>query len=371
MSTNGSKAWQQSHLVPKIKPLYIWLIAGAVFIGFFFYLFHPILAPFVVAVIVAYALHPAVCFFERKGLGRTTATAILVLSVLILLATFLFFTLPFLKAELQVLAHKLPTYIENFLAYITPVLQKFMHTFQGKWQQEIQSTLTEHLSNILAWFFSFISGLFTNALALANLASLVLLTPLLVFYILRDWNKILEFCHQLIPTKVKASVVSLGENINTTLSSYFRGQASVCLVLIVYFLIGLNSMHLDFAFSLAVLSGSLAFIPYIGFLIGVAAALSVAIAQFGFTLPVLIISGIYLAGHLLESFYLTPKLIGGNVGLHPVWVIFSLLGGGYVVGFTGLLLAVPLAAVFGVLCRFALTRYRETLKASLPQSRKT
>jgi len=319
--------------------------------------------PFGVALIFAYALDPAVSFFERKGLGRTAATSVMVLSIMMLIVTLLFFTIPFLKKELHSLAVTLPDYLKTFIESATPKIQTWISSFQGNIQEEIQKTVTENLSKMLKWVFTFLAGLFTNTLALANLVSLVLLTPLLIFYLLRDWPKILNYIHGLVPHTMKPSSLKLGDEINATLSGYFRGQASVCVILAFYYTLALSLMGLEFAFTVGLLSGLLAFIPYVGFFIGFVAAVGITLAQFSGFDYLFIVLAIYGTGQVVESFYLTPKLIGGRIGLHPVWVIFSLLAGGFLMGFTGLLLAVPLSATLAVLLRFAMNDYRQRLEA--------
>lgn len=256
-------------------------------VGAFFYLFHPIMVPFIVALIFAYALDPAVTFFERKGLGRTAATSLMVLSVLIFIVTLLFFTIPFLKSELTSLAVTLPPYLTSLLEGIMPKIQEWISGFQGDFQTEIQNTLTENFSKMLGWSVTFIAGLFTNTLALANLVSLVVLTPLLIFYLLRDWPKILIYLQGLVPPHLRKSSTQLASDINTTLSGYFRGQASVCLILAVYYVLTLSMIGMNYAFTVGLLGGLLAFIPYLGFFIGFIAALSISLAQFATLDPAL------------------------------------------------------------------------------------
>jgi predicted PurR-regulated permease PerM len=345
------------------KKVRLWLLGGGIILAVFFYYLYPIMMPFGVALIFAYALDPAVSFFERKGLGRTAATSVMVLSVVVLIATLLFFTIPFLKNELRSLAVTLPDYLKAFIDGVTPKIQTWISKFKGNIQEEIQNTVTENLSKMLKWVFTFLAGLFTNTLALANLVSLVLLTPLLIFYLLRDWPKILDYIHGLVPHTMKSSSLKLGDEINATLSGYFRGQASVCLILAFYYTVALSFMGLEFAFTVGLVSGLLAFIPYVGFFIGFVAAVGITLAQFSGFDHLVIVLAIYGVGQLVESFYLTPKLIGGRIGLHPVWVIFALLAGGFIMGFTGLLLAVPVSAILAVLLRFAMNNYRQRLEA--------
>lgn len=362
--TSKTKAVSAVQLADDVnKKVRLWLLGGGISLAIFFYYLYPIMMPFGVALIFAYALDPAVSFFERKGLGRTAATSVMVLSVVILIATLLFFTIPFLKNELRSLPVTLPGYLKTFIEGATPKIQTWISSFKGDIQAEIQNTVTENLSKMLKWVFTFLAGLFTNTLALANLVSLVLLTPLLIFYLLRDWPKILNYIHGLIPHTMKSSSLKLGDEINATLSGYFRGQASVCLILALYYTLALSLMGLEFAFTVGLVSGLLAFVPYLGFFIGFVAAVGITLAQFSGFDHLFIVLAIYGIGQVFESFYLTPKLIGGRIGLHPVWVIFALLAGGFLMGFTGLLLAVPLSAILAVLLRFAMNNYRQRLEA--------
>ncbi len=344
------------------KHIRFWLLSGGLFLAVFFYYFHPIMMPFGVALIFAYALDPAVTFFAKKGLGRTAASSAIVFSVLIFIATLLFFTIPFLKDELHDLATTLPESLKSLLESAMPQIQSWISSFKGELQTKIQNTVTENLSKMLSWVVHFLAGLFTNTLALANLVSLVLLTPLLIFYLLRDWPKILDYIHNLVPPTMKFSTVHLGDEINSTLSGYFRGQASVCIIMGIYYVVALSTMGLNYAFTVGMVSGILAFIPYVGFFTGFVAALGIALAQYSGIDHLLIVSAIYVLGHTVEAFFLVPKLVGGRIGLHPVWVIFALLGGGLVMGFTGLLLAVPVSAILAVLLRFAINKYQTYLK---------
>ncbi len=380
MSKSGSMTPQKTLKPKKIPPkkkaslalkttpqqIQLWILGGGITLALFFYYFHAIMMPFGVALVFAYALDPAVTFCEKKGLGRTAASSVMVFSVLILIATLLFFTIPFLKKELQSLATTLPDYFKSLMEDLMPKIQSWLSTFKGELHTKIQDTLTENLSKMINWIFTFLASLFTNSLALANLVALILLTPLLIFYLLRDWPKILTYIHNLIPPTLKSSTLQLGQEINATLSGYFRGQASLCLIMAFYYVIALSILGLNFAFTIGMVSGLLAFIPYVGFFTGFIAALGVALAQFSGIDQLLIVVAIYGFGHTVEAFFLTPKLVGGRIGLHPVWVIFALLGGGFILGFTGLLLAVPVSAILAVLLRFALHKYQQHLKGYAP-----
>ena len=363
MSENGLK----TPVITPAEPRTIAFWAGGILsvVALFLYAFQPILTPFAVSLAIAYTLHPVVTFIEGKGLGRTTATTLLVGIFIVFIVTVLLVTVPFLKDELLSLATKFPGYFDYLTKTLVPKAQKWAAVYPGilpdTVQHDLQTTVTQNLSKMLSWVFQFLANFFSNALVIANLASLLLLSPLLIFYLLRDWPKILNFLESLVPPKMQYTTNNLGRNINRVMSGYFRGQASVCLIMALYYIIAFKIVGLHYGFTLGLLSGLLIFIPYVGFFISFTAALGVAIAQFGTLTEILPVVLIYLVAQGIESFFLTPKLVGDRVGLHPVWVIFALFAGGYVLGFLGLLISVPLAATLAVLLRFAINKYQMLL----------
>jgi predicted PurR-regulated permease PerM len=201
--------------------------------------------------------------------------------------------------------------------------------------------------------------LWTKGAALLSLFSLMFITPVVTFYLLLDWDRVVASFDDLIPLRQRATVHGLVREIDSALSGYLHGQLTVCVILGVYYAIGLTVAGLNYGILIGVVSGFLTFIPYVGSLTALVVSLCVALAQFypDWT-HILVIVGIVLVGQFLEGNVLSPKLVGESVGLHPVWLIFALLACGYLFGFVGLLLAVPLAAAAGVLTRFALRRYR-------------
>ena len=363
MSENGLK----TPVIPPANPKTLMIWAAGIFslVALFLYVFQPILTPFAVSFAIAYALHPVVSFMETKGLRRTTATTLLVGLVIIFIVTVLLVTIPFLKDELLSLATKFPIYFDYLTTTLVPKAQKWVTIYPGilpdNVQHDLQTTITQNLSKMLSWVFQFIASFFSNALVIANLASLLLLSPLLIFYLLRDWPKILAFLESLVPPQMQYTTSNLGRNINGVMSGYFRGQASVCLIMALYYIIAFKIIGIHYGFTLGLLSGLLIFIPYVGFFISFTAALGVAIAQFSTLAEVLPVVLIYGVAQGVESFYLTPKLVWDRVGLHPVWVIFALFAGGYALGFLGVLISVPLAATLAVLLRFAMSKYHMLL----------
>jgi predicted PurR-regulated permease PerM len=205
------------------------------------------------------------------------------------------------------------------------------------------------------------ASIWSQGRTLISIFSLLVITPVVAFYLLCDWNRVIKSFDDLIPLQQREIVRSLVGEINKALSGYLHGQLLVCVILGAYYAIGLTLAGLSFGVLIGAVAGFLTFVPYVGSLTALVVSLGVALAQFfpEWT-PILIVVGIVLVGQFLEGNVLSPKLVGESVGLHPVWLIFALLACGYLFGFVGLLLAVPLAAAAGVLTRFALGRYRES-----------
>ena len=345
----------------------LWGISGLILFSGFLYLFSPILMPFVVSLIFAYTLHPLVTHFEtalkrvgvNHNMGRGLATFILVLCVIAFIVTIVLVAFPFLRDELKQLSQTLPTTISYLSETYLPTIKAFVSKFSTSMSGKLETTLTEHASKIVNWVFKALAGLVTNTIAFANIVSLVVLSPFLIFYLLRDWPKMIGYLETLVPPQMKKETNTVFSDINNTISGFFRGQAVVCLLMGIYYTTGLYILGLEYAFIVGFISGTLTFIPYVGFFIGLVAATGLAIAQFGAFQEVLIVIVIYGVGNVLEGFILVPKFVGDKLGLHPLWVIFALLGGGLILGFMGLLLAVPIAGILAVLLRFVMTKYKK------------
>lgn len=351
---------RQSLMVP-----WLWggLLAG---VCLFFYAAREILLPFITGAFIAYCLNPMATAFSKKG-SRTGA------SLLSLFLFFAFFILaflgavPFLKTEFYELSRRLPAYIER--AYHS--LQPWIDVFQGEQGSEKEALLDQsvrkNFSSVFTWGLRFVAEIFSGTLAVANVVSLLVITPLVAFYFLRDWPLIITSLDQLLPRKVAPTMRDLFSKINTVLGGYARGQLMVCLVLAVYYACALKLIGLHYGLTIGIIAGFFAFIPYFGFLIGVIAAVGMGLSQFEGWLMVTLIGGIFFIGQLLESYILLPKLVGDRVGLHPVWILFALLAGGVFFGFFGLLIAMPVAAAVGVIVRFTLGVYKKSPYGSWPK----
>ncbi len=214
------------------------------------------------------------------------------------------------------------------------------------------------MNQAMGYVTGFLASLWAKGQALISIFSLLIITPVVAFYLGCDWDRIVTSVDQLIPLQQRETVRGLAREIDASISAYVHGQSGVCLILGSYYAVGLTLAGLNFGFLIGVVCGLISFIPYVGSLTALVVSLCVAVAQF---FPewgrIVIVVGIVLFGQFLEGNVLSPKLVGHSVGLHPVWLMFALFAFGYLFGFVGLLLAVPLAAAAGVLIRFALRRY--------------
>jgi predicted PurR-regulated permease PerM len=326
-------------------------------IGFFLYMISGILLPFIAGILVAYLLNPLATRIEFFKIPRALITILLILMFFAAIGSVLFFAIPLLKKELLILAEHLPDYGERIYQTLFPIIQKVSQYIEIKDLSHLKETAKSYLGDMLSWGLKLVAGLLTNSLALANLLSLVILTPVVAFYLLRDWPHIIEILNHLLPREHAKTIRQQVNLINKTLAGYIRGQATVCLILATLYSIGFLLTGLDFAITIGFVTGCLAFIPYFGFLIGAMAAFGVAFAQFDSWTSIGTVGLVLLIGQLLEGNVLTPKLVGDRIGLHPVWIIFSLLAGGVLFGFWGLLVAMPIAATLGVLVRFIIDQY--------------
>ena len=338
------------------RRVWIWTLILA---GLFtlLYLFKSILLPFIVGILVAYLLNPAVTKLQSLNVPRILSTTFMVLLFFIVIGGVLFFTIPFLKQELLLLAQHLPTYGERLYQATLPLLEPYTEIIPVQDFNQLKTTASAYFGDMLSWGVKAIASILTNTLALANLLSLVVLTPVIAFYLLRDWPRFTSILIGLLPLEHTNTIKDQVTLINQTLASYVRGQSLVCLCLAIYYSISLKITGLNFAFSIGIATGLLAFIPYFGFLLGATVALGLALAQFNDWASMGWVASVFAIGQGLESYLLTPKFVGERIGLHPVWIIFSLLAGGVLFGFLGIIMAMPIAAALSVIIRFTLKKY--------------
>lgn len=310
-----------------------------------------ILSPFIFSAIIAYLFSPVILKLEKFGLTRSTSSAIIIILFFTILATIFTNLLPSLFLELSHFLKKLPTYIDNLLIKISSFLNI------GLKDQLIDSG---NVSEIL----SFSDNIFSNIANSTNVAIDVVasfaITPIITFYFLKDWEKMISSIQKYLPTKYKKRIGEVVTDVDQVISRYLRGQLTVCLILSLIYSISLNYLGLNYGFLIGIITGILSFIPYVGMLIGVSSAYIVALFQWGF-IPMYfgLIAIIFIIGQIVESNYFTPKLVGDQVGIHPVWIIFGLFVFGILFGFIGLLMAIPLTAISKILLQYYAKFYRK------------
>lgn len=334
----------------------VWLV---VLVGFILalYVLRPILLPFVAAMAVAYFLDPVCDRLEALGLGRGAATGVVTLVFFIVIAGVLSAGMPILFSELAELAQRIPRYVEAVRTKLQPLFDMLAAELQDQSIRDIGQTITQYAGTAFSWVTRGVSEVLGGLGAVANILSLLIITPIIAFYLLRDWDRMIAKLDHWLPRAQADTVRGLVREIDDILAGFARGQATVCIVLGLFYGFGLMLVGLDFGFLVGLFTGLVSFIPYFGMLIGAALGFAIAFAQFDSLTPFLLVAAVYIAGQVMEGNFLTPKLVGGSVKLHEVWIIFALMAGASLFGFVGILLAVPVAATIGVVLRFALRQY--------------
>ena len=341
------------------RHMVFWIAALIAFAGLL-WLLSPILLPFVLGMAIAYVLDPLADRLAKRGMSRLSAVLLILGAFVVAFALLLLLIAPLLASQSSAFIGKFPSYAQRIKDLVSdpdhPWLKHIVGDNLGadKSVGDLMNQAAGYLTQVLA-------SLWAKGQALISIFSLVVITPVVAFYLLCDWDHMVDSVDRLIPLHRRKTVRGLVHEIDAAISAYVRGQSGVCLILGSYYAVALTMAGLNFGLLIGVVSGLISFIPYVGSLTALVLSLTVAVAQF---FPewthIVIVGGIVLVGQFFEGNVLSPKLVGHSVGLHPVWLMFALFAFGYLFGFVGLLLAVPLAAATGVLIRFALRRYLES-----------
>ncbi|MGE5151349.1 MAG: AI-2E family transporter [Rhodospirillaceae bacterium] len=340
-----------------------WLFWAGVAAGFLLllWLLNDILLPFVVGAVVAYFFDPVVMRLQRAGLSRTWATAMVTIVAVLIAVGVAMAVVPPLFGQLQAMIGKAPEFAVKAAQRVQPMIEPLRERMglPPLSLQELQADATKLAGQALGVVGGVASKLAQRGVAVINLLGLLFLTPVVTFYLLRDWPKVLAAISNALPLDHADTIRHLAHESNAAVAGYLRGQALVCLCLGTVYGVGLSVVGLQFGFVIGLIAGLISFIPFVGTLVGATLSIGMALAQFP---PEWIGVGkvaiVFVIGHALEGNFLSPKLVGDRVGLHPVWIMFALLAGGSLFGFTGVLIAVPVAAVIGVIARHLLGRYR-------------
>ena len=303
-------------------------------------------------------LDPVADALERLGLQRVAATAVILLFSILLLVLIGLLVVPILGDQIVKFAGDLPSLMQSLLARFNEVAPQWMKDAITKSGADIQGSISGIAGKAAGWTATLLASAWSGGMALVNILSLLVVTPIVAFYLLVDWDRLVAKVDSWLPREHAEAIRAIFTDIDAAMAGFIRGQGTVCLLLGLFYALALTVAGLKFGLIIGLGAGLLSFIPFVGALVGGVAAIGVGLVQFwpDFT-SILIIIGIFAAGQFIEGNFLSPNLVGSSVGLHPVWLMFALFAFGYVFGFVGLLLAVPLAAAAGVLVRFALNRY--------------
>ncbi|AEG03741.1 AI-2E family transporter [Sinorhizobium meliloti WSM1022] len=342
------------------RQIFFWLLVLVGFIAFLL-VFSSILLPFLAGMALAYFLDPVADRLERLGLSRLMATIAILVAFVVVLALSLMIIVPLVVTQAAEFIQKMPGYITRLQEFLTDS----QSTLLPDWLAGQMTTIKQNSAKLLEQGASFLGTLFqqiwNSGLALLNILSLFVITPVVAFYLLLDWDRMVDRVDSWIPRDYVEVVRQIARDMNTTIAGFVRGQGSLCLILGLYYGIGLTMVGLNFGLLIGLFAGMISFIPYVGSLVGLVLALGVALVQFWPDYVwILLVLAVFFSGQFLEGNILQPKLVGKSVGLHPVWLMFALLAFGALFGFVGLLVAVPAAAAIGVLVRFGIQRYLDS-----------
>ncbi|MDX2203483.1 MAG: AI-2E family transporter [Hyphomicrobiaceae bacterium] len=339
------------------KQLLFWLIALVVVLLVVAAL-KDILLPFVAAIVIAYFLNPLADALERIGLPRALAAVVIVGIAGVLITLAVVFLGPLVVEQIRQFAANLPGEFDKLRATADELVQIWL----GPSFPNLKSVFDKGMDGLSAnWspaVAAVLTSLWSGGLAFVNFVALFLITPVVVFYLIVDWHHMLSQLDQALPRDHAAVIRKLAFDINSAVAAFIRGQGAICLVLGIFYAAGLSWAGLRYGLLVGLTTGLLAFVPVIGWVVGLLTALSLAVVQFGADVTVLAkVAGVLCAGIAIDTAFLSPRLVGQKIGLHPVWLLFALFVFSYLFGLVGTLIAVPLAAAASVLIRFAINMY--------------
>lgn len=342
------------------RQIFFWLISLAVF-ALFLYIFSSILLPFVAGMALGYFLDPVADRLQRLGMSRLAATVIiLLLFILVFVASFIII-IPLLVTQAADFAAKIPGYVENLQNLVTTSAANYMPDWLSGQLEGVKNSFSGLIKEGAGFLGTVIQQIWNSGKSILDVVALLVVTPVVAFYLLLDWDNMVAKIDSWIPREQVDTVRELARRIDRTVAGFIRGQGTVCLVLGIFYGVSLSIAGLNFGLLIGLFAGLISFIPYVGSTVGLILAVGVALVQFWPDyIMIAVVAGIFFLGQFLEGNILQPRLVGSSVGLHPVWLMFALFAFGALFGFVGMLVAVPAAAAVGVLVRFALEKYLDS-----------
>lgn len=344
--------------------MWIWAVLAGLLLALL-YLLRDMLLPFIAALALAYMLNPLANWLAARGLSRTLAALVILSLFAIFFIILLVIFVPVIAAQLAAFVSALPGYVIALHGFAMHRLEEMKDNPIATYLVGLMGGASQDIGQLVAqgagWAGRFLASLWSGGQALVSILSLAVITPLVAFYILVDWHRMLDTLDGMLPRRSAATIRDIAREIDRVIAAFIRGQTWVCLALGTFYAVSLTAIGLNFGLVIGLGAGLLSFIPYVGMLVGLVTALGVGIVQFWpHSLMLGLIVGVFAIGHLFDGYVLQPRIVGASVGLHPVWLMFSLFAFGSLFGFAGLLLAVPMGAGIAVLIRFAAARYRES-----------
>ena len=335
----------------------VWVVGFVIFI-FLVWLLSGILLPFVAGLAVAYLLDPAADRLETWGISRLLATTLITGTSILLFLISLMVLLPLFYEQAVNLIQALPALAEKARYLLQNSDDGYLAKLFDYAGVDFKETVMAAMTGARSWMLGQLAATWQQGVAFIGLISLLFVMPIVTFYMLLDWDNMVTRIDSLVPRDHLNTVREIASDIDNVLAGFVRGQGAVCVLLGSFYGIGLTLLGLDFGLIVGLIAGLISFIPYVGSIVGFCLAVTIAIVQFwpdyGWIIAV---ASVFVIGQFIEGNFLTPKLVGGRVRLHPLWVMLALFAFGYLFGFLGMLLAVPVSAAIGVLVRFAAGRY--------------
>jgi predicted PurR-regulated permease PerM len=350
------------------RQLAFW-VAGFIAIGLLLQLLGGAVTPFALGMALGYLLDPIVHKLERFGLSRLGASIVILVGFVVVFAAIVVVFAPILSDQLVGFTQKLPSYVVRLQSLAVEEGNGLLDKYGGPWRErlglanplsseQIQKSIGDLVAQGAQWLLNALRSLALGGAAIFSFLSFLVFTPVVAFYMLLDWDKMVATIDSWLPLDHREGLRRIAREINHALAGFLRGQSLVCLFLGLWYAIGLSLVGLDFGLLIGVIGGLLSFIPYVGSLSVLVLSLGVATVQGWPNWSLFLMTlGLVLFGQFLEGNVLSPKLVGQSIGLHPVWLMFALVAFGALFGFTGLLIAVPTSAAIGVLARHLLGLY--------------
>jgi predicted PurR-regulated permease PerM len=352
--------------------------AGLAVLLYILHLLGSAITPFAAGIVLGYLLDPVVLKLQKLGLDRLGASLLILIAFALAVAIILFLIAPILGSQFVTFSERLPGYAVRLQALAVAEGNALIAKYGGSWlgplglseelsSAQIQKSVSDFVAQGAQWLLNALKSLVSGGAAVFSFLSLLIVTPVVAFYILVDWDRMIAKLDSWLPLDYRDSLRKIAREINHALAGFIRGQSIVCLFLGLWYSVGLTLIGLDFGFLIGALAGFLSFVPYVGSLTALLLSLGVALVQGWPSLKLFFLAlGVVGVGQFLEGNVLAPKLVGESIGVHPVWLMFALLAFGQLLGFLGLLIAVPTAAAIGVVSRHLIALY---LKSSFYRGR--